>query len=495
MTVQRFHDETIDQYSYLIVEGGEAISVDPNRNVGPYIEYLEDNKLKLRAIILTHRAGSFASGWAELRQLSGADVVGASTYGFHGEGQYRKAGRATMIEFGNGCHVMTQLTPGYTADSISLVAMDAKGDTQGIFTGATLLNEGTGYPLPRPEDMNPLHNKRTYAKEMYASITNIIKGFAPRATVYAGFGEDAHFSKMGSSTHGQFNLTEAQSENPLFQHKTADLFADWLLEDYPFVPAYVAGCQAKNPEGYPVWAQALAPFRELLAPEHQEAIKLNQPIVNSQGGAVILTPEDAADGKHIAPASAPVALPLGTDELIIDTRPAADFRAGHPRNAINVQAEGPFALWLGSIVRPGEDFYVLVDNSEHAYNVAQSIAKIGYDAQVRGAVLWAGGLAAETEEPLDMADFKKGHVGRYTIVDVRPPKAAMEDTRFYGAINVPVWKLRDRWQEIPRDRPIVVHCGGGYQSAIGASLLRKFLDDGVKVYDLGAKVKDFKAKR
>ncbi|MCP9234911.1 rhodanese-like domain-containing protein [Lewinella sp. JB7] len=495
MHVQRFHDETIDQYSYLISDGSEAVCVDPNRNVGPYLEYLEDHKLNLRAIVLTHLPGTFASGWAELRELSGADVIGASTYQFHGEGRYRQAGRATMIEFGDGCHVMTQLTPGYTADSISLVVMDKKGDTQGIFTGQTLLKEGVGYPLPRPEDMNPLHGKRTYAKEMYASIHNIIKGFAPRATVYAGFGEDAHFSKMESSTHGQFNLTEAQAENPAFQHKTADLFADWLLEDYPFVPAYVKGCRENNSAGYPVWAVALAPFRELIGDDHRQALQLNRPIVNSQGGAVILTPEDAASGKNVAPASAPVALPLGEETLIIDTRPAVDFRAGHALNAINIQAEGPFALWLGSIVRPGEDFYVLVDSEENAYRVAQSIAKIGYDRQVKGVVRWTGGLNERIETPLDLKDLKEHHTGKYTIVDVRPPAAAVEDTRFYGALNVPVWTLRDRWREIPQDRPIVVHCGGGYQSAIGASILRKQLGDRVAVYDLGKQVEKFKADR
>ncbi len=499
MTVQRFHDETIDQYSYIISSEGDAIVVDPSRRVTPYLEYLKEHKLKAVAIVLTHLPGTFASGWAELRQLTRANLVGASQYRFHGEGLYTQAGRATMVKFGGGSHLMTQLTPGYTADSITALALDGEGQTQGIFTGGALLNEGSAYPLPRSEDKNPLHNERNYAKEMYQSIQGIIKGFAPRATVYAGFGENAHFSKMENVTHARFNLTEAQDESPVFAKKTADEFADWLLEDYPFVPAYVAGCLQGNAEGYPVWSAAMAPFGPLFDAEHRNELELTQPVVESEGGAVILNSEDAAAATLAgspAPAYVPTVLPLGDDgDWIVDTRPAVDFRAGHPRNAVNIQADGPFALWLGAILKPGERFHVVVDGSEAAYPVAQSIAKIGYDREVTGAGTWAGGLEEVMEEPLDLKAFKEHQVGQYTIVDVRPPKAAIEDTRFYGAINVPVWTLRDRWKEIPQDRPIVVHCGGGYQSAIGASLLRKYLGNQVKVYDLGERIKNFKGSK
>ena len=520
MTVQRFHDETIDQYSYLITDGGESVAVDPTRRIKPYLDYLAENNLTLRAIVMTHRPGAFASGWAELREVTGAEMIGATHYHFHGEGQYREAGRATMIEFGDGCHVQTQLTPGYTADSISLLAMNAEGKVEGIFTGNTLLQDGAGYPLPRPEDKNPLHNERTYAKETYDSIQGIILGFDQRATVYSGFGEDAHFSKMGDATHGRFNLTEAQDESPVFDKniKNADQFADWLTEDYPFVPAYVYGCLEGNQEGYPRWERAMSPFRHLLTDIHKDDMQpvdentdtttpvtpVTEPtvtterVVEAHSNVVILEEETVPATTNVAPAAPPTPnIPLGTQTWVIDTRPADDFKAGHPRNAINIQAKGKgnFALWLGAIVKPGEDLYVVVDSEESAYQVAQSIAKIGYDKQVTGATQWVGDLAELTEATLDLEDFREHHIGKYTIVDVRPETPAIEDTRFYGAINIPIWTLSDRWKEVPQDRPIVVHCGGGYQSAIGASLLRKNLKGTVPVYDLGEHIEDFEASR
>ena len=512
MTVQRFHEETIDQYSYLVSGGGEAVIIDPSRRVAPYLEYMEENKLRLRAIVMTHCPGAFASGWAELQRLTQADIVGATTYHFHGEGKFVKAGRATMIPFGEGCHIQTQLTPGYTADSISLLAINNNAKVEGIFTGNLLLQDGAGYPLPRPEDKNPLHNEKTYAKESYDSIYNKVLGFDQRATVYAGFGENAHFSKMGDAEHGRFNLTEAQDESPVFNKKkikTENDFVSWLTEDYPYVPAYVRGCLTGNQEGYANWATALGPFDHLVVGEHRDELTapvatrtVTKPVVEKQGNVVILGDKDvqvptgpATSNQELSTTPPPV-IPLGTDVWLIDTRDAADFKAGHPRNAINIQAEGgDFALMLGSMLRPGEDFHVLVDTEDRAYRVAQSIAKIGYDRQVVGATKWVSGLVELMEEPLDLADFREHHIGKYTVVDVRPPTPAIEDTRFYGAINVPFYELRDRWKEIPQDRPIVVHCGGGYQSAICASLLRKNLKGKARVYDLGNRIKDFKAKR
>ncbi|NJB84489.1 rhodanese-related sulfurtransferase [Lewinella marina] len=489
MHIQRFHDETLDQYSYLISEKGEAIAVDPSRRPGAYLEYLKDNKLRLTAIVMTHSPGTFASGWAELRRITGADIYGAATYRFHGEGRYVKAGRATMIPFGDGSHLQTQKTPGFTADSLSILAIDKDRKVHGIFTGGTLLHLGAGYPLPRLDDLNPLHGSKDYAKEQYNSIHKIIAGFAPRATVFAGFGEDNHFSKMGNATHERFNLTEAKAESPVFQQPDAKRFADWLLEDYPFVPAYVKGCLEQNCEGYPDWATALAPFRDFLTEEHRGELQPHQPVVATRGGAVILTEAEAASE---SPSPAPV-MPLGENVLLIDTRRAADFHAGHARNAINIQADGPFALWLGSVVRPGEDFHLLIDRKESAYPLAQAIAKIGYDRQLRGVTQWTGGLVEIEQPPLDVKRLKDDYVGKYTIVDVRPAPAAAEDTRFYGAINLPLWQLRDRWQEIPRDRPIVVHCGDGYASAIGASILRKHLGQDVIVHDLGHGIRKIKA--
>ncbi|MGB3798518.1 MAG: rhodanese-like domain-containing protein [Lewinella sp.] len=475
MTIQRFHDEINDQYSYLITEHGEAIAVDPSRNVHRYLEYLNEHKLRLVGIALTHRPASFASGWAELREKTHATLIAASTYRFHGEGKFVEAGRATMFPFGDGSHLQTQPTPGFTADSICLLAIDSSHSVHGIFTGGALLYDGVGYPLPRPADKNPLHGRKTYVKEMYTSLTKKISGFAPKATIYAGFGEDAHFSKMANSRHAQFNLTEAVNESPVFNQKDESAFEGWVLKDYPYVPAYVSGCQEKNQDGFQSWAMALQPFFELLPEEERgEALKLPG---------------------EVRPASPQKLLLDGEEVLLIDTRDSDDFATGHTPGAINIQSNGPFALALGSVVKPNEVFHVIIDDKEKTFGIAQGIAKIGYDQQLHGADMWAESRDTILPKALNLKDFKENHVGNYTIIDVRSAEAAQEDTRFYGAINIPYWEIRDRAGEVPLDRPIVVHCGDGFASAIGASVLQREIGDRIAVYDLGKSIKKFKAGR
>ena len=93
-------------------------------------------------------------------------------------------------------------------------------------------------------------------------------------------------------------------------------------------------------------------------------------------------------------------------------------------------------------------------------------------------------------EKLDLADFKK-NPDNYTIVDIRNPSEVEEGKFFNSAISHPLNELRDSANKISTDKPIVVHCAGGYRSAAGSSILEKQLK-GIKVYDLSDDIEDFK---
>jgi rhodanese-related sulfurtransferase len=66
-----------------------------------------------------------------------------------------------------------------------------------------------------------------------------------------------------------------------------------------------------------------------------------------------------------------------------------------------------------------------------------------------------------------------------TVIDVRSP-AEHAGGHIEGSLNIPLPHLDERIAEIPADRPAVVHCEGGYRSAIAASLLQKFGHDDVR---------------
>ena len=92
------------------------------------------------------------------------------------------------------------------------------------------------------------------------------------------------------------------------------------------------------------------------------------------------------------------------------------------------------------------------------------------------------GINLVTTEKLDLADFKR-NPNNYTIVDIRNTSEVEEGKFFESAISHPLNELRDTANKIPTDKPIVVHCAGGYRSAAGSSIIQKKLSN-VTVYDL-----------
>ena len=121
------------------------------------------------------------------------------------------------------------------------------------------------------------------------------------------------------------------------------------------------------------------------------------------------------------------------------------------------------------------------------------MAKIGYEQQLEQVITLSAQSLAESErkvheklvktEELDLTDFKE-HPDNYTIVDVRNIGEVEEGKIFDSAISHPLNELRDTAKNIPSDKPIVVHCAGGYRSAAGSSILQKIMK-GTTVYDLG----------
>jgi rhodanese-related sulfurtransferase len=94
------------------------------------------------------------------------------------------------------------------------------------------------------------------------------------------------------------------------------------------------------------------------------------------------------------------------------------------------------------------------------------------------------------EDPLNEEVFRQ-HPENYTIIDVRNPSEVKEGKPFPESIAVPLAEVRRRANDLPTNKPIVVHCAGGYRSAAASSLLQSALKDKVKVYDLGEAIKDF----
>jgi hydroxyacylglutathione hydrolase len=174
--------------------------------------------------------------------------------------------------------------------------------------------------------------------------------------------------------------------------------------------------------------------------------------------------------------------PLQKGVLVVDSRPQAQFKAGHVRGAINIQNGDKFETWLGSIVNPDEPFYLIGEDADTMDTLIRKAAKIGYEQHIKG-VLPAPDSDDNTLTMADTADVVS-HPDQYTIVDVRNTYEAEGINHFANAINIPLPELRDRIGEIPTGKPIVVHCAAGYRSAAGSSIVAAAIP-GAQVYDFG----------
>tara|TARA_R110000822_G_C15223964_1_gene484598 strand:- start:591 stop:1064 length:474 start_codon:yes stop_codon:yes gene_type:complete len=148
-----------------------------------------------------------------------------------------------------------------------------------------------------------------------------------------------------------------------------------------------------------------------------------------------------------------------------------------------------FETWLGSIVKPEEEFYVVVNSVEEANTLLNRIAKIGYEKQVKAVVTLSNDDLKKSSE-FNISDFKNNKEA-FTIVDIRNESEVEEGKIFESALTIPLHQLRERVSEIPTEKPIVVHCAGGYRSAAGSSILETELKN-TTVFDLSDAVTEFK---
>jgi hydroxyacylglutathione hydrolase len=121
----------------------------------------------------------------------------------------------------------------------------------------------------------------------------------------------------------------------------------------------------------------------------------------------------------------------------------------------------------------------------------QRTASIGYESSIIEALVVRSGSVKETQ--IDLSAFEKDEK-HYTIVDVRNTSEVKQEKIFPHSLSIPLAEIRERVYEIPTDKPIVVHCAGGYRSAAASSLIHSTLNGKATVMDLGEAVKSFQKK-
>lgn len=444
MKVEQFYDQGLAHASYAIVSNGQVALVDPGRDPKPYLDFARAHSAEIVAVLETHPHADFVSSHKEISERTGAAVYVSSHLG--AEYPHQAFDEGAIINLGN-VTLHSLHTPGHSPDSISIVLRDAGGNDQAVFTGDTLFIGDVGRPDLRENVGNLRAQREELARQMYHSTREKLMTLAPEVIVYPAHGAGSLCGKNLSSETIS-TIGQQLRENYALQPMSEAAFVEALLEGQPHIPKYFGYDVEMNKQGAPAFDKSVKAVPRL-APDAQ----------------------------------------VDTNLVVIDTRPQVQFHAGHFPGAINLMNGGKFETWLGSIVGPEERFYLIAENEEVREEVIRKAAKIGYESLIEGAMVAPQHMPV-TAEAIDLDSFRLTP-SAYTIVDIRNVGEFDTGAFFAHAINIPLAELRERATEIPTEKPIVVHCAGGYRSAAGASIVANAAGDQTDVYDLSEAVKTF----
>jgi len=446
MTIKQFKDNPLAHYSYAIVSNGEMALVDPSRNPMEYYKYAEEQEAKIVAVFETHPHADFVSSHLQIHEQTGATIYVSEMVG--ADYPHKSFDDGDALKVGN-IEFKAINTPGHSPDSITIVAKE-EGDETALFTGDTLFIGNVGRPDLREKAGNMKAKRKELAKQMYHTIQNKFNDLPDEALVYPAHGAGSLCGKNMSDASSSTLGNERQG-NWAFKEQSEEEFVEEILKDQPFIPHYF-GFNVDINKGGPENVQLT---------KWKNKLRLNVSEVAS-------------------------------NVTVVDTRSEDDFKKGHLPNSINIMARSEkdkYETWLGAIIKPNEEFYLVLNSIENIEELLERTAKIGYEKQVK-AVITLGENVSEKSDSFDVEDFKKNK-NNYTIVDIRNHSEVAEGKIFEDAIAIPLNELRENSTEIPSHKPVVVHCAGGYRSAAGSSILDKRFEN-TKVYDLSDAIKDFK---
>lgn len=435
MILEQYYIECLSHASYLIGDEttGRAVVVDPRRDITEYLDDAARHRLTIEGVINTHFHADFVSGHLELVDATGGWIG----FGAAAQTDYpiRRLLDGEHLSLGT-VDLKILSTPGHTWESISVVVREQPGDEPtAVLTGDALLIGDVGRP-----DLVNLGDGSTadLAKAMYHTIHDKLLTLPDHVTVMPAHGAG---SSCGKNLSAELTSTigEQRRTNPSVQPMSEDDFVELITHGQPAAPAYFSMDAAMNKRVHPLLDQT----RRI---------------------------------PRMTAAQLRAALPAGV--RVVDARSVDDFAAGHLRGSVNVGFDGRFAETGGMVAEVGATI-ALITYPGDEQTAAMRLARIGSDNTIGYLnVDRDGAFPAELTDLVQPAprisvteldDLMAENA--VTLIDIRNP-AEREFGTIAGALHIPLAQLRTSLAHIPGDKPIVVHCAGGWRSSVAASLMR-----------------------
>jgi glyoxylase-like metal-dependent hydrolase (beta-lactamase superfamily II)/rhodanese-related sulfurtransferase len=432
MFFEQFYLGCLAHASYMLASEGEAVVVDPQRDVDIYLKAAEEHQVKIGHIFETHLHADFVSGHRELAARTGATIYMGARAG----AAFHHVGVRDGFELRVGkARISVLETPGHTPESVCLVIADEEKSSKpwAVLTGDTLFLGDVGRP-----DLSKTHTPKQLAGMLYESLHTKLLKLSDDVLVYPAHGAGSlcgrNMRAERSSTIGTERLT-----NYALQINSKEEFVRQLTENLPARPEYFS----------------------------QDAE------INRTGAASL------SDLRPLAPVSASELKALLDDGVIaLDVRPGENFAEAHVPGSINIALSGQFATWAGTVLGLSARPVLIGESPEQLSEARLRLARVGIeDAHgylKDGIAGWkqAGFALAETPQ-ISVEDLQQRlQKDQSGVLDVR-----REPEWQAGHIEQAGWWPLDNFKvvapEIDRDAPIAVHCKSGYRSMIACSLLQR----------------------
>jgi glyoxylase-like metal-dependent hydrolase (beta-lactamase superfamily II) len=439
MILKQHYLNCLAHASYLVADeaAGTALIIDPQRDVEQYLTECSELGLTIKYVLLTHCHADFVAGHLELRKRAGAQIaMGAQA---NAEFEFIALKDDDTLELG-ALRLKAMETPGHTLESISLLLYDTSQDADkphAVFTGDTLFIGDVG----RPDLQASVGiTAEELAGKLYDSLREKLMTLPDETLVYPAHGAGslcgAKMSKETVSTIGEQRRT-----NYALQPMERQEFVDLLTAEERESPAYFSYDAVLNTKEHATLDEAL---QQALTP-----LSLDE----------VLALRDA-------------------DAQLLDTRDGADFARAHLAGSLNIGLGGQYATWAGSLLDRERPIVVIAEPGSEEQS-AMRLGRIGFD-HVTG-YLKEGIAALEARRGLADGWDRLGPAELQALLDSAEPPVVIDvrterehaAKKIEGSVNLPLSRLAGSASSLDRDRSYVVHCAGGYRSAIAASILQR----------------------
>ena len=427
--VIQFDLSVLSHFSYMLISDGEALVVDPGRDIDAYLDAAKKEKVKIAGVFLTHSHADFVAGHMELAHAVKCPIYQNKSSG--AEYSFVPLVEGSEIEIGEAV-VRFLETPGHTPDGLCALVFSARdrGKPELLFTGDTLFVGSVG----RPDLLEGTMTAASLASMLFDSWQNKLAPLPDAVMILPAHGAGslcgAHLSDQPKSTIG-----EQKAGNSYLQHKSRGEFIAAVLQGLPEAPQYFKYNAAMNRKG-PKLVDWQAPL-------------------NAIAPAKVLT-----DPKEY---------------YVVDLRDQKQYSMGHIPNSVNIGLRGRLENWVGTMA-PWSSKVVLAGSETELKEAVHRLHRVGYEAQTVTLQAWEkAGLPLATSaliKPAALYALMQQEAAPI-VVDVRLPEEWM-GVKIGTVVNLPLNHLAAlAAAKLDPTMPTVTVCNSAYRSSMAVGILQR----------------------